>query len=199
MRQKYGQPATPVEGLVTQDAALDPALDHERVSANRDAELAILKTIMYAKRETADRVISILQERDFYYDDTEFVFGQLAEIRASGSNYQDIDSVNEWLRLDLVGQTFIDRKLERYRTPLELFLKIVVDGPSPNYSAIGFYISDLRKWRTIRGCRAMLWTALETLNEDHNQIDNVLTNIEQGVAQLRAIYDSSPILKGAKP
>lgn len=171
-----------------QDAAQIPGFDG--AIGNREAEQAVLYVLVVAKDADSVELLEKLGTRDFNWQDTRWVFGELQRMRLAGSPWNDEAGRSSWFRQPAVLERMAGAGLADWKdncgklNPFALIYSIAIDGQFGSMAYAGWYIEELRRWRKVRGLRLLAHETMRRIIETPAAPDEVITWIAKQVQKL---------------
>lgn len=171
--------------------------EHEcpAVSGNRKAEMALVQLTLTAG-DVLGQLLTRLDGRDFCYDDCRFVYGEAVAMYAASEPHTDMAAKLSWFRRPDVVQRMREAKLDwvdpqGVPLPFGAIYELVTGGDFATVAHLDWYITELRRWRVVRGLRRLAWDL--SRNTELEVPSKVLCWLVEKVDQLKEV--AAPIME----
>lgn len=141
------------------------------IASNHKAEVAICHLLLCSDEASASSILGTLQARDFWHDNTRWIFSECVLMRKEGVPLNDPAAQTAWFKTGRCLERFHAAGLNPPHsakagfTPHLMVLELVVEGTWASAAHIDYYVAELCKWRLTRGTRKACYDVLEFLND----------------------------------
>lgn len=165
------------------------------VSGNRKAEMALVYLALTADGLCGD-LLKRVEPRDFCYDDCRYVFAEVVAMFEAGQPLSDKAAQASWFKRPEVVHRMRQVKLDWFNeddNPISAteILELVMGGEFASVANLDWYVSEVRKWRVVRGLRILEFDLSKAIDE-HEPL-KVLEWLEEKINQIKEV--ATPLLQ----
>jgi replicative DNA helicase len=158
------------------------------VAGDRHAEMAIV----FLALTTPDYQESDLDEKDFNWSDTRYIYGEYQRMKEAGVPPYDKAAQIAWFkRPDAIERMKLEDLdwFDEYGKPspwADIF-QLVIDSGFATMANLAYYRATLRKWKVIRGIRYIGYEMHSLIDADPEKYEEVVAWADDSIQRLKQV------------